>query len=120
MKPERIKDAVFSSLDAIYKASEKIAETPGFKANEIPLSGYALIIDKAKWKKEGVDDEIAADYIDSYNSLLSSMIYAAHQHTKITGVNIVLLQFVKDSVQLIKDRFNEGMNESKIHEKGNG
>jgi len=132
-KAQKLRKSVFTALDAIYIASEKIAFKwdekfrPGKidpdkidqwskkyeKADSIPVEHFAQIIDNAKWDtKEAKGNLVAVNYVKNYNRMIELLFESSANVAKAWGTGIPLT-LIKGNVETLKKAFDEGVKKPK-------
>ena len=102
-----LKGHVFSTLDAIESACKTTAKAWDKKSKGIPVALYIQVVKNAKWESN-TNNQIALDYIDSFNQMLTSLTDAGIESAKSFNSDYIPLTYINESINLLKKSFEEG------------
>jgi hypothetical protein len=111
MSARRLKRLTLNRLDTVYKASKKVAGKWDPHPKFINLKVYAQVIDKSKWDEKKVTDPVALDFLKRYNNILDLLFKAAADTAKEMGTELVSLEYVRESINVIKESYEKGTKE---------
>jgi len=101
---------IFNNLDVLVKQCEKIAKQ--WDKNTIPLTLFKVLLEKMLIKADDKADENVIKLFDQYNGVLEQLYKTCSEQSKDMRSKSVSIQFVKDCIIFIKDKFKEGLNET--------
>ena len=102
---------IFDNLDLLVKICAKIAKQ--WDQNTIPLTLFKELLEKILIKPDDEADENVIKLFDKYNGVLEQLYKTCSYQSKVMRSKSVSIQFVKDCIIFIKDKFKEGLNEGK-------
>ena len=92
-----LKGHVFSTLDAIESACKTTAGVWSGESKGMPVTLYIQVIKNAKWKSD-TNNQIAIDYINRFNEILTLLTEAGIDSAKSFNSTYIPLEYVNECI----------------------
>ena len=115
---QKLRKSIFTTLDTIYSACVKTKKKWDPRATHIPVKLYAILIDKAKWKKDDIikakslkaaERDAGLKQINEMNKMLQLMAEGIIEAAKGFGTDTVPLTFIKSLHEKMKENIDIGL-----------
>ncbi len=103
-----LKNRVIACLNTIETACKETSKKWDKNSKSIPTSLYCEIISRSKWERHPTNT-IANSYIDNFNKMIDLMETAALKSAKSFNSDGISLNYISESIKIIKDAFIQGM-----------